>query len=96
MNLLGLVVALQMLFPAFGNTNGNYSTLALTNVSSVDAEFTVRLKAPNGQETNLVALADRIRKTKNGFDRVAFARIGSSGGRLGISGMPLYRRDNTR
>jgi hypothetical protein len=25
-------------------------------VSSVDAEFTVRLKAPNGQETNLVRL----------------------------------------
>jgi hypothetical protein len=57
MKLLGLALALQMFFPVFDNSNGNYASLALTNVSHVDAEFTVRLNSPNGQPTNLVRIA---------------------------------------
>jgi len=56
MNLFAAALALQMFFPVFDNGIDNFASLALTNVSNTDAEFTVRLNSPDGQETKVVRI----------------------------------------
>jgi hypothetical protein len=51
-----MALALQLFFPVFDNGKANFATLALTNTSAFDAEFTISLNSPDGQETNLVRM----------------------------------------
>lgn len=60
MNMFAVALALQMFFPVFDNGNGNFSSLALTNVSSMDAEFTIRLSSPDGRETKVVRIPVQV------------------------------------